>query len=449
MKIKIKRGFDLPLAGGIPASTATCRDVVSPSVAIYPGDFEGFQPKAMVRPGQRVVAGEAVLYHKDDERIKLVSPVSGIIQDVVRGERRRILSVIISCDGTDEHLHTDGDLTKREVGPQEAITILAEAGLLALIRQRPFHIIPDADIRPRDIFITSFDSSPLAVNRNWKDPEVMTALQAGASFLSNITTGEIYISQRGDAFPELRNVRNVVVEGPHPAGLPGIQIANIKPVNKGETVWTLSAETLWRIGRLVTNGIFESTAYVTVCGERVRAPYIARTVIGAKLSSLLDGEIVAEEKHFRVISGNVLTGIKSELENGYIHYPYTQVTVIDEGDQNDEFMGWASLSPKKLSMSPSYPGRFLRKLFNVDARMGGGQRAIIMSGEYDRMLPMDIYGEYLIKAIRSRNIEQMERLGIYEVAPEDFALAEFLDSSKLPLQKIVREGLDYLRRELK
>jgi Na+-transporting NADH:ubiquinone oxidoreductase subunit A len=217
-------------------------------------------------------------------------------------------------------------------------------------------------------------------------------------------------------------------------------------VNKGEVVWALTAETLYRIGTLAQNGSADWSCRVAVTGSEVKSPFIAATVVGAKLDSLINGELNNGE-HIRIIAGNVLTGVK-ESADGYLHYPYTQITAIPEGDDVDEFMGWASLSPKKMSVSPSFPGSWFKRIFNPDARTLGGRRAMIQSGEYERVLPMDIMAEYLIKAINSQNIDEMERLGIYEVAPEDFALAEVVDSSKQPLQAIVRGGLDYLRKEI-
>ena len=239
----------------------------------------------------------------------------------------------------------------------------------------------------------------------------------------------------------------VEIEGPHPAGNIGVAINHIAPVNKGEVVWTLDALTLARIGNLMISGTFDATAVVALTGSEIENPHYLETMIGADLNSILDSQLKKKKRHKRVISGNVLTGI-TETPSGYLHYPYRQITVIPEGDDKVEFMGWASLSPKKMSISPSFPGHFLSRLFKPDARLNGGRRAMIMSGEYDEMMPMDIMPEFLIKAILSKNIDQMEELGIYEVVPEDFALAEFADTSKLELQKIVAEGLEYLRKEL-
>ena len=223
-----------------------------------------------------------------------------------------------------------------------------------------------------------------------------------------------------------------------------MQLANIRPVNKGDVAWTVDILTVARIGRLAVSGVPDWETMVAVTGSEITDPSVIKTVVGAEMSVLLEGRIKSDEKPRRVISGNVLTGIPVGVD-GYLRYPYRQVTVIPEGSDADEFMGWASMSPSKMSVNPSFIGHFLKRSFAPDARLNGGRRAMIMSGVYDKVFPMDILPEYLIKAILARDIDRMEALGIYEVAPEDFALAEYVDPSKLELQKIVRQGLDYLR----
>ena len=447
MEIKITKGLDLPLKGSVKIPFETKHIKVS-QIAVAPDDFEGFVPKTEVRVNQSVVAGEALLYHKGDSRIKIVSPVNGTVSAIERGERRHIERIVIDCKNEESGNQNASTLDYTNATPTQLIELLAQSGLLVFIRRRPYADIPPVNEVPRDIFVTAFDSAPLATNSEWSEQD-FGALHAGASFLAKITPGKVFVSVRTPIKPfNIKGVETVIVEGPHPAGLPGVQAANIAPVNKGETIWTLSAETMWRIGRYILTGHFDATTYVTVCGSEIRTPYVAKTIIGVDCNALLNNELNSTGKNLRIISGNVLTGIKISGENYFLHYPYTQLTVIPEGDDVEEFMGWASLSPKKLSVSPSYPGRFFKRFFNPDARINGGRRAMIMSGEYDRVFPMDIMPEFLIKAIRSRDIEKMEKLGIYEVAPEDFALAEFIDSSKLPLQKIVREGLDFMRKEL-
>ena len=274
-------------------------------------------------------------------------------------------------------------------------------------------------------------------------------LEAGLKALASLTDGKVYLSVPEDSAISSAHAEVVKFSGPHPAGNVGTQIAAIRPVNKGEIVWTLDAVTAARIGRFVEKNELDFSACVALTGPDIKDPHFIQTIIGAKLSTLLAGQIKESDKKVRVISGNVLTGKRVSIEEGFLRYPYRQITAIDEGDKADEFMGWASMNPKKYSVKRTFPAflRGLSKPFNFDARIKGGHRAMILSGEYDKVFPFDIYPEYLIKAILAKNIEKMEQRGIYEVAPEDFALPEFVDTSKLELQKIVREGLDYLRKE--
>lgn len=448
INLKIKKGYDLPI---IRASedTSTSPDTCLPKfIAIYPDDFEGFSPKVDVKPGKKIKGGDPLLHHKDDENIKLVSPVGGTVTEVVRGERRHIIRVVVQADYSAPK--RTFEIPSVKSGEQSIKRLLSESGLLVMIRRRPYDIIPSENDKPRDIFVTAFDSAPLAATRVWNEDD-KKALKAGAEYLSCLTSGKIYLSHRENTDYSFLNefITDVIVAGPHPAGLPGVQAANIAPVSKGECVWTLTAETMWRIGRLVLTGTVESSAQVRITGSEVIKSSTVKTVIGAAVKDLLKGLVTSGDyTNIRVISGNVLSGKKINPIGGFLRYPYSQVTVIPEITVKDEFLGWASLSPAKMSVNPSFPGKWFRKQFRMDARINGGRRAMIMSGQYDKVVPMDILTEYLVKAIISRDIENMEKLGIYEIAPEDVALAEVLDSSKLPLQQIVREGLDFLRKEL-
>ncbi len=296
--------------------------------------------------------------------------------------------------------------------------------------------------------VTAMDTAPLAPTLEFMVEGRMADIEAGVGVLSRLTDGHIYIGiEKGSSIPDIKGAEIVEFPRLHPAGNAGVQIAAIEPVNKGEVVWTLDIVTLARIGHLALTGEPDWSAFVAVTGSEVSDPRMEKTVVGASLSTVLEDELKADGCHQRIISGNVLTGVRESID-GYLRYPYRQVTVIPEGDDADEFMGWASMSPSKMSVSPSFIGRFLGRKFAPDARINGGRRAMIMSGEYDKVFPMDILPEYLIKAILAKDIDRMEALGIYEVAPEDFALAEYVDPSKLELQKIVREGLDYLRSEV-
>lgn len=443
--IKIKKGLDLPIAGAV-ADPLDITARPTPTVAIIPDDFIGLVPKMEVREGDTVKAGQPLFHDKRHEALKVVSPAAGTVKAVVRGERRKILRIEVEVTGNQAvTLPTDRVLDNRD----NAKALLLESGLWAMMSQRPYAVVPDPDAEIRDIFVTGFDSSPLAIVRTEFSDEEQLDMAAAARLLGTLTAGKVYISLRKEQqLPQIAGVETVVVEGPHPAGNAGTVIAALKPVNKGETVVCLSLDTMLRIGRTARTGIVPCDTVVALTGSELHTPRLVHTLIGAEISALLHGELKPDGRNLRIISGNVLTGV-AVSPDGYLRAPYTQITVIPEGDDVDEFMGWASVSPKKMSVSPSFPGRiFGRKLFSPDARLLGGRRAMIMSGEYDKVTPLDIYPEYLVKSILARDIDRMEQLGIYEVAPEDFALAEYVDTSKLELQKIVREGLDYMRKEL-
>ncbi len=444
ISLSLKKGLDLNLKGGI---TDTNREKITVNrVALTPDDFTGFIPKPEVKEGDSVVKGQAVLRDKNTESIKLTSPVSGTVKAIVRGDRRKIMRVEIEAD---KNTTTSKEFEIDRNSSDSIKEALMESGLWAMMRQRPYDIVPCANQRPRDIFVTAFDSAPLAptlaLSANGKEKEIA----AGVEALKKLTSGKVYISVRETeniAIPTGATAVNV--KGPHPAGNTGVQAANIAPVNKGETIWTLDIVTLARIGSLMLTGNVDWNTTIAVTGSEVKTPKYVDTVAGAEIAPLIAGNVKDDGKNHRIISGNVLTGVTTG-QDGYLHYPYRQITIIPEGDDKDEFMGWASVSTKKMSTSRSFPGHFLtKKLFAPDARLHGGRRAMIMSGEYDKVLPMDILPEYLLKAIISRDIEKMEQLGIYEIAPEDVALCEYADPSKIEIQKIVREGLDYLHKEL-
>jgi len=441
MKIKLNKGLDLRIAGAV-TDRGDVRHVAVSSAAMMPDDFTGLMPKAAVREGDEVAVGDALLFDKAHPEIKIVSPLAGRVKAVVRGERRKILRVVVEADGSDR--------TKKFDTKAPVLRLLEDSGFFAMLRRRPYDTIPVPEVRPRDIFVTAFDTAPLATPLTDRlGDDAPQALAAAVKAIATLTDGKVYISHDATwSFGPVAGAEMAEIQGPHPAGNVGVQIANIAPVNKGETVWGLDVVTLYKIGRLLLTGVVDPTAYVAVTGPETEHQAVIRTIEGAPLADILKGMVPATDRHLRVISGNVLTGTADDPESGFLHYPWRQITVIAEGDDVDEFMGWASVSPSKMSAHRSLPLHWLRRAFSPDARLLGGRRAMIMSGEYDKVLPMDIMAEYLLKAIDSRNIDDMEALGIYEVAPEDLALCEYVDTSKLPVQQMVRDGLDYLRKEL-
>ena len=437
--VRLKKGFDIHLLGDVSDINPVVA-AAPQTVAVIPDDFHGVIPRMEKKEGEHVIAGEPLYHDKNYEAIKVVSPVSGTVKEVRRGERRHIDAIIITPDGTDETAVHD---LKRP-----AMDVLLDSGLWVMMRQRPYDVVPAPTMRPRDVFVTAFDSSPLAPDLDVVLGDSHKFIAKGVEVLSELTEGKVRIGVRDDQEYDVPGAEVTKFIGPHPAGNVGVQIANTVPVNKGETVWTMDIVTLARIGELFTTGKVNHNTIVAVTGEMVQEPRYVKTVMGADLGTVLKNELTNVAQS-RIISGNALTGMKVEADQ-WLRAPYRHITIIPENNKPDEFMGWASLSPNRFSVYRTFTTwlRGLKKPVSMDSRIKGGERAIVRTGEYDAMLPMDIYGEFLIKAIISGDIDKMEQLGIYEIAPEDFALAEFADTSKLELQRIVREGLDKLRAEM-
>ena len=434
--IKLKKGYDLKLKGNVEDLNVV-KAKQPQFFAVVPDDFTGIVPRLEKKEGDIVAAGEALYHDKSHEAIKVCSPVSGTVKEVRRGERRKIEAIIIEADGKQ---------TSAQIPTNDVKAALLQSGLWAMMRQRPYDIVPNPDIVPRDIFVTCFDSAPLAPSLAIFTQNKQEFIAKGIAAISALTYGKVYLGCSPDKVIE--SDHTVVLQGPHPAGNAGIQAANIKPVNKGEVIWTTDIVTVIRLGQLLASGNVDYTTIVAVTGENATKPQLVQCTMGAPISSIVSGNI-ADAANTRIISGNVLTGTPVDADS-YLRAPYRQITAIPNISRPDEFMGWASVSPKKFSIYRSFTSWLLggNKPKSFDAKINGGERAIVMAGEYDRMIPMDIYAEFLIKAIITFDIEKMEQLGIYEVAPEDFALAEYADTSKLELQRIVREGLNRLYAEM-
>ena len=444
-RIKIKKGLQIPLLG---VSEETLRGkITSEFVRICPEDFQGITPKLAVKVGDTVKAGTALFYEKNHADMLFASPVSGVITEIERGAKRRILNIVIKADSSNQY-EDFGPKKIASLSSEEVKRSILDAGIWFLIRQRPYDVVANPGKQPRDIFVTGFDSAPLAPSYDFLLNGQEAELQAGLDALAKLTTGKVYLSiSTKTKHKGLRDANNVVItefDGPHPAGNVGVQINRLKPVNRGETVWTLNALDVVIIGRLFNKGIVDLTRTIALTGSEVKQSGYYQMMIGTALKPLFSNN-VTDGISLRYISGNPLTGRKID-ENGVLRAYDAQVTVIPEGDDVDEAFGWASLSPNRYSAGGTYAR--VKKAYRIDARLKGGPRAIIVSNEYDKVFPMDIYPEQLLKAIIAFNIDKMEALGIYEVAPEDFALCEFVDTSKLQLQHIVRTGLEMLRKEM-
>ncbi|MDO5665389.1 MAG: Na(+)-translocating NADH-quinone reductase subunit A [Bacteroidia bacterium] len=444
-RIKIKKGLQIPLLG--KPEEIFRGEITSEYMQVCPEDFQGITPKLKVKVDDTVKAGQALFFSKTHPEMMFASPVSGTITAVNRGEKRRILNITIKADKENAYV----DYGKKNVdvlSGEEIKKALLDAGIWFVLKQRPYDIIANPEREPRDIFVTGFDTAPLAASYDFILKGQETDLQIGLNALAKLTKGKVYLSISPDTKNEgLRNAKNVTITefaGPHPAGNVGVHINNLAPVNRGEVVWTLSALDVLFIGRLFNKGVVDLTRTIALAGSEVKQTGYYKMLIGTELSKLFVNNVI-EKGNLRYISGNVLTGTKVEA-NGVLRATHSQVTVIPEGDDVHEAFGWASLSPKRYSAEKTYLR--LKKAYRLDARILGGPRAIIVSNEYDKVFPMDIFPEQLIKSIIAFNIDKMEQLGIYEVAPEDFALCEFVDTSKLELQRIVRTGLDMLRKEM-
>ena len=441
--IKISKGLDIKIDG--KAAEKVSKIKPSGVIEINPDYYHGITPKMVVKGGETVKAGSPLFYNKNYETMNFVSPVSGTVREVVRGERRKVMSVVIDVNSDTEYLKFDVKNSAEEIK-----ALLLNSGLWTLIKQRPFDVIANPDQTSKAIFISGFDSAPLAPDYEFVMKDKMNDFQAGVDALSKLTSGKIHIGLKSSnsVFASVKGIETTVFTGVHPAGNVGVQINKVNPVNKGEVVWTINPQDVAVIGRLMTKGIVDMTRTIALTGPEVANPQYFETVSGNSIGSIVKGNLKTVNYPLRYISGNVLTGIQVS-ENGYLTPYATQISVIDEGSETHELFGWAMPRFNKFSASNMFFTKLLpNKKFKWDARLLGGPRSIIMSGEWDSVFPMDILPEYLIKAMLAKNIDKMENLGAYEVAPEDFSLCEFVDTSKLPLQAIVREALDALKLEV-
>ncbi len=437
--IKLRKGLDVNLKGKAALETITvkCPD----EFALVPDDFTGLKPKVVVAEGDTVLAGDALFVDKQHPEVKFVSPVSGTVSMVERGDRRKLLSIRVKSDGKQQSREFDVK--------QDVQTLLLESGMFAFFRQRPYDVVANPEEKPKAIFVSAFNSMPLSQDFGYVVKGQEEEFKAGIKALATLAKVHLGINpaQEKTFLKDVPGCEVTVFDGPAPAGNVGVHINHIDPINKGEVVWTLSGEEVLFIGRLMKTGKVDFTRTIAVAGSEVKKPCYAKVTVGQKLAAVLDGQI-GDASALRIINGNVMTGIKT-CKDGFLAAHATEINVIPEGDHADEFMGWIMPRFNTFSTHRSYFSWLFgkKKEYVMDARVKGGERHMIMSGEYDKVFPMDIYAGYLVKAIITGDIDRQEALGIYEVAPEDFAIAEFVDSSKLELQRIVREGLDILRKE--
>ncbi len=435
----LTKGYDIPMAG---EPQDLIREPKVTRYAVNPPDYFGLRPipKMLVEEGDTVKAGDPIFFDKNMTRIKFVAPVSGEVIGINRGLKRSIAEVVILADK--DQVSRSYTLPAGDASREELVEFLLESGAWPALRQRPYNRVADPDLIPRDIFISTFDTAPLAPDLKLAVRGRMDVFQAGIDVLRRLTPGLVYLGLDGRAeqdspYAAVRGVEKRYFRGPHPAGNVGTQIHHIHPCGRGEnTVWTISVEDVLMFGELFQNGHFNTTRLIALSGDSFSEPCYVRTFAGANIGELMDGETVVENS--RIISGDVLSGTKRSTEN-FLSYYDNQITAIEEGDDAEVF-GWLVPNSAKASISPTIP--VLGDHLHLTTRTNGEKRAFVVNNDYEQVLPMDIYLTHLMKSILVNDLESMEGLGIYELVPEDVALPEFSCVSKQPLQQILRQGHD-------
>ncbi len=445
--IRIKKGLNIKLIG--EAEQSTTKAIPSNVYAIKLSDFHGITPKMLIKEGDKVKAGEPIFFNKANEDMKFVSPVSGELTSIIRGERRRILTIKILAD-KEQKSQENKIINPDSMKPKEIKSYLLASGVWPFIKQRPYDIIADAEKSPKAIFISGYASAPLAADYDYVLNGKGEELQAAINALAKLTGGEIHVSVGKGSNSPLASLNGVVshtVSGPHPSGNVGTLIAKTDPINKGEVVWTINPHDLVIIGELLLTGKFNAERTIALTGSCVKAPKYYTTKIGAEVSTIVyDGGL--NNDNIRIIDGNVLTGTIVKPD-GYLGYYNNSITVIPEGNDY-EFFGWNKPVFNKISASRAMTFSWMlpNKKFDLNTNTNGEHRAFVMTGNFEKVFPMDIYPLQLLKACLYKDLDEMEALGMYEVAPEDFALTEFVCVSKQPHQKIIREGLDLMLKEI-
>jgi Na+-transporting NADH:ubiquinone oxidoreductase subunit A len=444
--IRIKKGLNINLVGA--AEQNTSKAVLSNVYAINLLDFHGIMPKMLVKQGAEVKAGEPLFYSKDNQDMLFASPVSGELIDITRGARRKILTIKILADKTQDYL--EHPKMSPEADSEEIKSLLLKSGCWPFIRQRPYDHIADPAATPKAIFISAYVTAPLAADVDYTLKGKEEELQAALTALSKLTPGKVHVSVgkgSNSPFAKLDHIELHKVSGPHPAGLVGTQINKLDPINKGEVVWTITPQDLVIIGELLLTGRFNAQRTVALAGSAVKSPKYFTTKIGAEIATFLYASGVKDEK-FRVINGDVLTGKKTSPD-GYLGFYNNTVSVIPEGDDY-EFIGWNKPVFDKISATRALTFSWLQpnKKYDLDTNTNGEHRAFVVTGMYEEVFPLDIYPLQLLKACMVKDLDEMEQLGLYEVIPEDFSLTEFICISKQPHQQIIREGLDLLQKEI-
>jgi Na+-transporting NADH:ubiquinone oxidoreductase subunit A len=443
--IKLRKGLDIKLKGSAEKVLESLP--VPDMLAIKPTDFPGLVPKMSIKPGDEVKAGDALFYDKYHPEVIICAPYGGKITSINRGERRRILEVVIETNqqaGSREYKKAaPGSLSAAVIKEQ-----LLTSGLWPFIRRRPYGIVASPNEQPKAVFVSSFDTSPLAPDYNFVMEGQLGTFQTGIDALAKLTGKKVYVGINGTSvFTNLKNAEIVRFAGPHPAGNVGVQIHHVSPVNKGEVVWTVNPQDVLFIGRLFETGMPDFTKIIALTGSEVERPKYLQTLQGSPISAITERRLKNTDYKQRIISGNVLTGTRVKTQD-YLGFYDSQVTVIPEGDDY-EFLGWADPGVDKFSSTKAFFSKlFPKKEYVLNANLHGGDRALVLTDQYRKVVPMDIMPVILIKAIIANDIDKMEQLGIYEVIEEDFALCEYVCASKTKVQDILRGGINVMIKEL-
>jgi len=442
--IRIKKGLDIKLIG--TAEKNTTNSSLSSVYAVQPEDFHGITPKLVAKEGAEVKAGDTLFYDKSDERILFSSPVSGKVSEVIRGARRRVMAVKITADA--KQIHKDfGVQDVDKMSAEEVKNHLFASGCWPFIKQRPYDVVANPDQAPKAIFISAHATAPLAADLEYTLADKVQELQTAITAVAKLTEGKVHFSIGANSiFENLSGVELHRVYGPHPSGNVGTQIAQLDPINKGEFVWVITPQDLVVIGELLLTGKLNLERTIALTGSQFKNPKYIKAIAGASISDLITDNLNVDNT--RIISGNVLSGKQIDA-SGFLGYYDNQITAIPEGDDY-EFFGWNKPVFNKISPSRALTFSWLtpNKKYDLNTNTNGEHRAFVVTGTYENVFPLDIYPMQLLKAFMIQDLDEMEALGGYEVAPEDFALTEFICVSKQPHQKIIREGLDLMRQEL-
>jgi Na+-transporting NADH:ubiquinone oxidoreductase subunit A len=446
--IRIKKGLDIKLVG--EAEKSLEKAIVSNYYSIRPEDFHSIIPKLVAKEGAKVKAGETVFYNKANEDMKFVSPVSGEVIEVARGEKRRIVNIKIQADKEQAYLE-HGAFNVNDAKAEDIKKHLLTSGCWPFVKQRPYDVIANPDKAPKAIFVSGYASAPLAADLDFTLQGKEAELQAAVTALAKLTEGKLHVSVGKNSNSPLANLSGITlhkVSGPHPSGNVGTLINRVDPVNKGEVVWTVNAQDLVIIGELLLTGKFNAERVVALVGSSVKKPRYFTTKIGAEVSTMVYDNGIEKDTNARIISGNILSG-KQIKPDGVLDYYSNTITVIPEGDDY-EFFGWNKPIFNKISTSRAMTFSWLnpKKKYDLNTNTNGEHRAFVVTGNYEEVFPLDIYPMQILKACMYKDLDEMEALGMYEVAPEDFALTEFICVSKQPHQKIIREGLDLMLKEI-